>query len=75
LGETSIASPVASDGKVYIVGDHGTVFTLKASTEFEILAENDLGEVSLSVPALSDSFIYFRTQSQLIAVSGKDVNR
>ena len=69
LGETCIASPVASDGKVYIVSDHGRVFTLNASPEFEILAENDLGEVSMSVPALSDNFMYFRTQSQLIAVS------
>jgi len=71
LGETSIASPVASDGKVYIVSDHGTVYTLKASPEFEILAENDLGEVSMTVPALSDHSMYFRTQSQLIAVSNR----
>ena len=69
LGETSIASPVASDGKVYIVSDHGTVYTLKASPEFEILAENTLGEVCMAVPALSDNTMYFRTQSQLIAVS------
>lgn len=71
LGETCIASPVASDGKVYIVSDHGRVFTLNASPEFEILAENDLGEVSMSVPALSDNFMYFRTQSQLIAISNR----
>ena len=71
LGETCIASPEASDGKVYIVSDHGRVFTLNASPEFEILAENDLGEVSMSVPALSDNFMYFRTQSQLIAISNR----
>ena len=55
--------------KVYIVSDHGMVYTLKASPEFEILAENNLGEVCMTVPALSDNIMYFRTQSQLIAVS------
>lgn len=69
LGGSFIASPVASDGKVYIVSDQGMVYTLKASPEFEILAENDLGEVCMAVPALSDNIMYFRTQSQLIAVS------
>jgi hypothetical protein len=45
------------------------VYTLKASPTFEILAENDLKEVCMAVPALSDNMMYFRTQSQLIAVS------
>ncbi|MCK5701556.1 MAG: PQQ-binding-like beta-propeller repeat protein, partial [Cyclobacteriaceae bacterium] len=69
LGESSIASPVASDGKIYVVSDYGMVYTIKASPEFEILAENNLGEVCMAVPALSDNTMYFRTQSQLIAVS------
>jgi len=69
IGESSIASPVASDGKIYVVSDYGTVYTIKASPEFEILAENNLGEVCMAVPALSDNTMYFRTQSQLIAVS------
>lgn len=69
IGESTIASPVASDGKIYVVSDHGMVYTLKASPEFEILAKNNLGEVCMTVPALSDNIMYFRTQSQLIAVS------
>ena len=64
-----IASPVASDGKIYVISDMGRVYTLKAGPEFEILAENDLGEISMVVPALTDDTIIFRTQHSLIAVS------
>ena len=64
-----IASPVASDGKIYVVSDQGNVYTLKAGAEFEILAENKLGDISMVVPALTDDVIYFRTQHSLIAVS------
>jgi outer membrane protein assembly factor BamB len=70
-GERFIGSPVASDGKIYIVSDLGNVFILKAGAEFEILAENELGGTSLSVPALSDDVIYFRTQQSVIAISAK----
>lgn len=67
--DTFIASPVASDNKIYIVDDHGMVYTVKAGPEFKVLAENDLGDISMSVPALSDNTIYFRTQKSLIAIS------
>lgn len=66
-----IASPVASDGKIYVISDLGIVYTLRAGREFEILAENDLGDICMVVPALSDNAIYFRTQHSLIAVSGE----
>jgi outer membrane protein assembly factor BamB len=71
LGNTDsfIASPVASDGKIYIISDHGDVYTLKAGPEFEILEENHLNDICMVVPALTDNTIYFRTQKSLIAVS------
>lgn len=68
-GDSFIASPVASDGKIYVISDHGLVYTLKAGPEFEILAENDLGDICMVVPALTDDAIFFRTQHSLIAVS------
>ncbi len=67
-----IASPVASDGKIYVISDLGMVYTLKAGSQFEILAENDLKEISMVVPALTDDAIYFRTKSKLIAVSSTE---
>ncbi len=69
--DTFIASPIASDGKIYVISDHGDVYTLKAGPEFEILAENYLADICMVVPALTDDAIYFRTQHSLIAVSEK----
>jgi len=69
--DTFIASPVASDGKIYVISDYGTVYTLKAGAGFEILAENELEDICMVVPALSDNVIYFRTQHSIIAVSGR----
>jgi len=66
-----IASPVVSDGKIYIISDHGDVYTIKAGTEFEILAENSVSDICMTVPAITDDAIYFRTQHSVIAVSEK----
>jgi len=69
--DSFIASPVASDGRIYIISEHGIVYTIKDGPEFEILAVNDLGGICMSVPALTDNAIYFRNQNSLIAVSEK----
>jgi outer membrane protein assembly factor BamB len=63
------ASPVAGDGKVYLTKDDGTVHVLKAGPEYEVLAENTLGEVCMASPAISEGVLYFRTRSHLMAIS------
>lgn len=70
LGKASsfIASPVASDGRIYISSDEGLVYTIQAGKEFKILNKTSLGDICMVVPAISDGMIYFRTQNQLIAV-------
>jgi len=67
--DSFIASPVAADDRIYIIDDQGTVYTVKAGRNFEILHENSLGGISMVVPAITDNIIYFRTQDKLIAVS------
>jgi outer membrane protein assembly factor BamB len=73
LGKTKsfVASPVASDGKIYIVDEEGTVFILKEGNEFNILAEIPLNDNCLTAPAITDGMIYFRTQKWLFAVGKK----
>ena len=70
LGRTRsfVASPVASDGRIYIVDEEGTVYILQDGSSFKLLAEVPLDEVCLTAPAITDGMIYFRTQSHLIAV-------
>jgi outer membrane protein assembly factor BamB len=70
-GNSYTASPVASDGKIYIVDDKGMVYVLKAGPEYILLAENPLGEETMVAPAITDHIFFFRTTSELIAVSEK----
>jgi len=69
LGKTKsfIASPVASDGKIYIVDEEGTVYILKDGDSFKMLAEIPLHDICLTAPAITDGMIFFRTQKYLIA--------
>jgi outer membrane protein assembly factor BamB len=69
--QSFIASPVASDGKLYIVDEHGTVYILKDASTFMKLAEIPLNDVCLTAPAITDGMIFFRTQKYLVA-AGKN---
>jgi outer membrane protein assembly factor BamB len=73
LGNTRsfIASPVASDGRLYIVDEQGTVYIVKDGIPFKQLAEIPLNDNSLTAPSISDGIIFFRTQKYLIAVGNK----
>src|SRR5512133_970263 len=42
-----VASPVAADGRIYIVDEDGTVYIIKDSSSLEILAEIPMNDVSL----------------------------
>jgi outer membrane protein assembly factor BamB len=54
------ASPVAADGRVYIVGRDGTTMVLKAGPSYEVLATNSLDEPMDASPALVGDQIYMR---------------
>lgn len=62
------ASGVAADGKLYFTSEDGDVYVLRAGPEFEQLALNELGEVCMATPAISEGVLYFRTQRHLIAI-------
>ncbi|MGH9874886.1 MAG: PQQ-binding-like beta-propeller repeat protein [Pyrinomonadaceae bacterium] len=64
LGEY-YASPVAADGKVFLVNTEGKLTVLKAGAQWEVLAVNALDEEVNATPALSDGRVYVRTRSSL----------
>jgi outer membrane protein assembly factor BamB len=70
LGKTKsfIASPVASDGKLYIVDEEGTIYIVQDGDEFKLLAEIPINDICMTAPALTDGMIIFRTQNYLVAV-------
>ena len=65
---TYSSSPVVADGKLYISNEEGTTVVLKTGPEFEVLAENHLGEYMLSSPAVSDGQIFLRTDKAVYCV-------
>lgn len=73
LGKTKsfIASPVASDGKIYIVDEVGTVYIIQDGDSFKLLAEIPLNDICMTAPAITDGMIIFRTQKYLVAAGKK----
>jgi outer membrane protein assembly factor BamB len=59
------ASPVAADGKVFLLSHSGKLTTLKAGPQWEVLAVGDLDEISEATPAIADGRIYVRTHKAL----------
>jgi outer membrane protein assembly factor BamB len=61
------ASPVAADGKVFLLSHSGKLTVLKAGAEWEVLSVNDLEEPAQATPAIADGRIYVRTHKALYA--------
>ena len=59
---------VLADGKIYIINEDGLTTVLKAGTKFEVLAENDLGDYTLSSPAVSGGQVFIRTAQHLYCI-------
>jgi outer membrane protein assembly factor BamB len=68
LGGVFFASPVAGDGKVYMVSETGETFVLRAGRTPEVLARNELGERLIASPAISRGRLFLRGDRTLFAV-------
>jgi outer membrane protein assembly factor BamB len=66
-----IASPVASDGRIYIVDEEGTIYIIRDGNTFKLLAEIPMNDICMTAPALTDGMIFFRTQNNLFAIGKK----
>jgi outer membrane protein assembly factor BamB len=65
---TYSGSFVLADGKLYITNEDGLTSVVRSGPKFELLAENDLDDYTLSSPAVSDGQIFIRTATALWAV-------
>lgn len=66
---TFSASPVASDGRIFMASEDGTVHVRSASEPFSEIARNDMGQPCMSSPAIADGTLFLRCGSTLWAVS------
>ncbi len=64
-----IASPVASDGRIYIVSEEGDLYIVQAGSDYKLLKKIPLGDISLVTPGITDGMLILRTVGKLIAVS------
>ncbi len=62
------SSPVLADGRLYITNEDGLTTVIKAGPKFEVLAENDLSDYTLSSPAISDGHVFMRTAQFLYSI-------
>ena len=67
------ASPVATNGKIYLSSEDGLVFEMKAGESPKLLTIHEMGEPLMASPALSDGVMYLRGDKHLFAV-GKQVS-
>ena len=63
------ASPVAGDGKIYMLSETGKAVVLEAGSDWTVLQTNDLGEEVYATPAIGSDCLYVRTASKLYCFS------
>ena len=63
------ASPVAANGRVYILGREGNTSVVSAGTTFEVLASNVLDDGFDASPAVAGGEIYLRGQRYLYCIA------
>jgi outer membrane protein assembly factor BamB len=67
------SSPVAGDGKIYLLSVSGCLSVIQAGRDWKVLSTSDFGEAVYATPAIADGRIYLRTWGHLycFGVTGK----
>jgi outer membrane protein assembly factor BamB len=69
------ASPVAADGRLYVVSENGEVHVLRAGPGQGQLARNDMGEIVMATPAISGGLLVMRTLGHVVGLAETAANR
>jgi outer membrane protein assembly factor BamB len=67
-GGVFTASPVAGDGKIYLLSEDGQAIVLAAGRQPRVLARNRLNARQLASPAMSGGRLFIRTDNAVIAI-------
>ncbi len=65
------SSPVAGGDRLYITNEEGHSYVLALGREYQLLAENDIGETVMATPAIADGVLYIRGGKHLFAIGPK----
>jgi outer membrane protein assembly factor BamB len=66
------ASPLAAGDRIYVPGESGVTYVLRAGRKMELLARNDMGDPILASLAAVDDQLVLRTQSELLLIAEKE---
>lgn len=59
------SSPVAGDGKIYLLSEIGQLTVISSDADWQILHTADFGEKTYATPAIADNHLYLRTVGHL----------
>jgi len=62
------ASPVASDGRIFLSSEDGDIFVVRAGSKFELVATNPIGQLLMATPAISAGMMLVRAEHDLFAI-------
>jgi outer membrane protein assembly factor BamB len=62
------ASPVAAEGKIYLLSETGDAIVLRAGREPRVLARSPLGERMVASPAISEGQVFIRADEGLVSI-------
>ena len=65
---TYSASPILSEGKLYLTSEDGTTTVIKSGPQFEVISQNHLNDYTLSSPVVAKGQIFLRTDFALWAI-------
>lgn len=68
VGGIFTASPIAGDGKIYLLSENGETIVLAAGREPRVLARNAIGERIVASPAVADGQLFIRTDEHLLCI-------
>ncbi len=65
---TYSASPVAASGRLYITSEDGQIDVVRAGKKYEHLASNQMTEICMATPAVSDGLLLVRGKNHLYCI-------
>ncbi|MEW4453928.1 PQQ-binding-like beta-propeller repeat protein [Bremerella sp. JC817] len=68
MGGNYSASPTVAEGRIYFCNEAGLTTVIKPGEEYDVLAENDLGERIMASPIFLDGNLVIRTSDHLFRI-------
>ncbi|MDA9922345.1 PQQ-binding-like beta-propeller repeat protein [Verrucomicrobiales bacterium] len=68
IGGNYSSSPIVANGNLYFCSEEGKTTVIKASPEYEKVAENTIGDGFMASPAVSGDALYLRSRTHLYCI-------